>query len=1068
MEPKMGTYRKLNSSIGWLLFLGASVVYILTSEPTASFWDCGEYIATAFKLQVGHPPGAPFFQLLGRFFTLFAMGNTALVARMVNTMSAMSSGLTIAFLFWSITMLAKKLVGVKNELTTGKMLAIFGSGLAGALAYTFSDSFWYSAVEGEVYAMSALFTSMTFWAILRWETVADQPHSYRWIILIAYLIGLSIGVHLLNLLAIPAITFVYYFKKHPDAKWKGMALTLIISFILVAAILYGIIPEIVSVFANTEIMFVNTFGFPFNTGSIFFALLLIGLIISGFKYTVSDKKIFSRLSMILGGILVLLLFAETSGAGDFFLRLLTIGAIVGLFYSWRKRKALLNTVVLGFVFILIGYSSFLLLVIRSNADTPINENNPDNAVNLLAYLNREQYGSTPLFYGPYYNAPLIDRRDGKPVYDKDPKTGKYVITDDKKGTVPEYDPKYMTIFPRMWNNQEDRYIKGYKNWAGIKNDPDNKHIPTFGENLRFFWKYQINNMYIRYLFWNFVGRQNDTQNDYGDILHGNWISGINFIDQARLGPQTDIPDSLKSKARNTYFFLPLLFGLLGMFYQFRKNSKDGWVIMLLFLMTGLAIVVYLNQQSPQPRERDYAYAASFYAFAIWIGLSVLALYDFLGKKFSPKIAAIVSSLGVLLLVPLIMGAQNWNDHDRSHRYTALEIAEDYLNSCAPNAILFTNGDNDTFPLWYAQEVEGIRTDVRVCNLSLLNTDWYIHQMSRQAYNSAPLPFSLPEKLYRNGSHDYTFLIEQDNIKDYVEVKDLFDIIEKDDKVLKYETNNGTLDFFPTKKFRITVDSATVVGNGTVPPQLASQVTNLEWTLKRSALTKNYLMMLDILSHNNWQRPIYFVSTTSSDAYLGLSDYFQLEGLAYRLIPVKFPKNDAGQPGSVNTDAMYDNLMNKYKFSLARPGLWLNDDNTRMVVTMRNAFSRLATALVTENKLDSAAKVCDRSIELMPDRAVPYDYFDLSIAEAYGDSGEKDKAKAVFSRLLEIENQNLGYFFSFPEDKRNALSYEIRQAMALTHAIGQSAGERGMKDLEKQANDQVDLYYKMFTGGSLNP
>ncbi|MCK9399487.1 MAG: DUF2723 domain-containing protein [Bacteroidales bacterium] len=1065
MDP---IYKKLNRFIGFALFGVASLVYILTSEATTSFWDCGEYIATAYKLQVGHPPGAPIFQLLGRFFSLFAFSDTALVARMVNAMSALSSGLTIAFLFWTITMLAKKLFSSSGGMNLARMIAIFGSGVVGALAYTFSDSFWFSAVEGEVYAMSSLFTAMTFWAILKWETVAGQPHAFRWLILIAYLIGVSIGVHLLNLLAIPAIVFVFFFKNYKDPNWKGILVALGVSFILVGIILYGVVPEIASLFANTELFFVNNLGMPFNSGTYFFMLLLGSLLVLGLLYTNSENKLFPKIILGLSAILVLLFMLESSSAGDFFGRLLAAAAIVGVFYLWRNRKVLLNSVLISFVFILIGYSSFFLLIIRSNANPPIDENDPENAISLLSYLNREQYGSFPLTYGQYYNAPVIDRKDGKPVYKRDDKSGKYVIGDSRKGTVPVYDPDYMTIFPRMWNNQEDRYIEDYKNWAGIEKDPDNKHIPTFKENLRYFFRYQLNHMYFRYLFWNFVGRQNDNQGNYGDILNGNWLSGINFMDNGRLGPQENIPGSLSNKARNTYFFFPLIFGLLGLYYQFKKNSKDGIVVMLLFIMTGLAITIYLNQHSPQPRERDYAYTASFYAFAIWIGLSVIWLFELLSKKLAHSLSAIISAGTVFLLVPIIMASQGWDDHDRSGRYTALETAKNYLNSCAPGAILFTNADNDTFPLWYAQEVEGIRTDVRVCNLSLLNTDWYIDQMKRQAYDSKPVPFSLTQEFYRNGSHDITFLVEKENITDYVEVKDLFDIIKKDEKRLQINTGRGMADYFPTKKFRITVDSATVVNNGTVPRKLAGQVTNLEWRISSNVITKNYLMMLDLLAHNNWERPVYYVSTTGSEPYIGLDSYLQLEGFAYRLVPVKQQLTSKNQTGGVNSAVMFDNLMNKFEFDILKPGFLVSDDINRMTVTMRNCYARLAEALAAENKPDSAVMVCDRIQELIPDRIVPYNYFNLPMAEAYLKAGQIDKGNAILQRMTDIYSELLEYYFRFPANKRAYISFDIQQGLAILHAIWQAAETYGQKEMADKAKETLDLYYNLYVGESYNP
>jgi hypothetical protein len=1059
------TYKKFNRIIGFALFGLASVVYLLTSEPTTSFWDCGEYIATAYKLQVGHPPGAPIFQLLGRFFSLFAFGDTSQVARMVNAMSALSSGLTIAFLFWSITMLAKKLF-TSQSITQPRMIAIFGSGVVGALAYTFSDSFWFSAVEGEVYAMSSLFTAMTFWAVLKWETVAGEPHSYRWLILIAYLVGVSIGVHLLNLLAIPAVVFVYYYKNYKVTGWKGFIIPLGISFILVAVILYGVVPEIASLFANTELFFVNAIGLPFNSGTYFFLILLASLVVSGLLYTMSDKKLYPKIILVLSGILLLLFMLETSSAGNFFGRLIAAAAITGLFYFWRHRKALLNSILISFVFILIGYSSFFMLVIRSNSNPPIDENNPENAISLLSYLNREQYGSFPLVYGQYYNAPITDREDGKPVYIRDDKTGEYIVWDSREGTIPVYDPDYLTIFPRMWNNQEDRYIEDYKNWAGITNDPDNKKIPTFSQNLRYFFRYQVNHMYFRYFFWNFVGRQNDNQGVYGDILNGNWISGIGFLDKARLGPQ-DVPESMSNRARNTYYFLPLIFGLLGLYYHFKKNAKDGTVVFLLFFMTGLAITIYLNQHSPQPRERDYAYAASFYAFTIWIGLSVLWLFELLSTKFSAKIAAIVSSAAVFLLVPLIIIGQNWNDHDRSGRYSALETAKNYLNSCAPNAILFANGDNDTFPLWYAQEVEGIRTDVRVCNLSLLNTDWYIDQMIAKAYNSEPLPFSLPAKLYRNGSHDVTYLLEKENITGYIELKELFDIINEDDKTLQINTGRGIADYFPTKKFKITVDPAVAVRTGTVPPGLAGQVTDLEWRISGNVITKNYLMMLDLIAHNNWERPVYIVSTTGRETYLGMDDYLRLEGFAYRLVPLKQPSGQ-NRIGGVNTDAMYDNLMNRFVFDIKKPGFLISDDVLRMTITMRNSYSMLAEALVAENKMDQAVEVCDRIQDMIPDRIVPYNYFNLPIAEAYLKAGQTEKGAEILQRMTDIHSDQLGYFFSFPKDKQGYLSMDIQQGMAILHAIGQVAGENNQKEIADRANEILDTYYSLYVGESYNP
>jgi hypothetical protein len=748
-------YKKLNIILGWIVFAIATAVYFLTAESSASFWDCGEYIATAYKLQVGHPPGAPFFQLLGRFFSLFAGGNEANVALMINYMSALSSSFTILFLFWIITYLAKKLALRNNaELTDTKIIAILGSGLVGALAFTFSDSFWFSAVEGEVYAMSSFFSAIVFWAMLKWDAVADQKNSYRWLIFIGFLMGLSIGVHLLNLLAIPAITFIYYFKKY-KASWKGILVTGIISILILALVMYGIIPIIVQLAGLFERIFVNSFGAAFNVGTIIYFLLLFGAIIFGIRWT------------------------------------------------HKKNKVVLNTIILAFTAILIGYSSFLVLVIRSNANTPIDENNPENAISLLAYLNREQYGDWPIFSGHYYNAPVVDYADGNPVYtkmfvvydgDNDIEKfleedsalayakkrggdlevkGRYVITDDKKGSEPVYDDRFKAIFPRMWSQQRSIHKRAYKQWAHKQKGkavtvpkPDGTtsraYIPSAGENFKFFFKYQLGHMYFRYFMWNFAGRQNDIQG-HGSPLKGNWISGINFIDKALVGPQDKLPDHLANNAgRNKFFMLPFILGIIGFVFQISEKWKDNIVVLLLFIMTGIAIVIYLNQYPYQPRERDYSYAGSFLAFSIWIGLGVMGIVSWIDKALKNKTLAIGITAACLLLVPGIMAKDGWDDHDRRGKRLALEVAKNYLESCKKNGVIFSNGDNDTFPLWYAQEVEGIRTDLKVVNLSLLNTDWYVDQMARPAYEADGVPFSMKKEQYIQGTRDILYLMDDQN------------------------------------------------------------------------------------------------------------------------------------------------------------------------------------------------------------------------------------------------------------------------------------------------------------------
>lgn len=1015
------TYKRLNNLLGWLVFVIASAIYIITSEPTASFWDCGEYIATAFKLQVGHPPGAPLFQMIGRFFSLFAMGDTALVARMVNSMSALASGFTILFLFWSITHLARKMSAAKGEITGANNYIILGSGLIGALAYTFSDSFWFSAVEGEVYALSSFFTAVVFWAILKWEENADQRGSFRWLLLIAYLIGLSIGVHLLNLLAIPAITMVYYFRKNIHPTFKGILVSLILSFLILAFIMFGIIPWIVKLAGLSELLFVNELGLPFNTGTVvYFAVLSAGI-------------------------------------------------IWGLMYSVKHKKIILNTILLCFTFILIGYSSFLMLVIRANANTPINENKPDNAIGLLSYLNREQYGDWPIFTGPYFNAPVISYADGKPVYMKDIAKGKYVIKDLNKNSVPVYDPRFTTIFPRMWSGSERSHIGEYKRWANIQGSPievgteDGKTImkPTFAENLRFFVSYQLQYMYFRYFMWNFAGRQNDNQG-LSDDLDGNWISGIKVLDAMRLGPQTGLPESLDNKGHNTFFLLPFILGLIGLYFHINRNYKDSIVVGLLFVMTGVAIVVYLNQYSPQPRERDYAFAASFYAFAVWIGLGVFAIAEWLGERLNPKLSAITVTAVCLLLVPGLMAAGGWNDHDRSGRNTSVAVAKNYLDSCAPNAILFSLGDNDTFPLWYAQEVEKYRTDVRVVNLSLLTADWYINQMKRRVYNSEPLPFSLPEYMYRAGSHEVTYLFPQDTIKEYIELKDIIDLLRTNESKFKFDAKGSLYDYFPTRDFKITVNKKAVLSSGTLPQSLAGSMTDtIRFSIKGKIIMKNQLVVLDLLASNNWQRPIYFSFTAGNEAYLGLEDYLQLEGFAYRLVPIKKVKPDE-YTGNVNTTILYNAYMNKFTWGgMDNPKVYLDETNRRNIMIFRSGFGQLAQALMNDAKKDSAIAVCDRCLNVIPDKSVHFDYTLLKLVGVYYQAGANEKGDRLSSRLIELYAQNLVYYFSFPKDKAVQTDENRQRALGVMQNINREAEKYGREGIATKAKKQLDQYYQLY-------
>lgn len=1022
----MKRYNLLNNLFGWISFLIASVVYIMTIEPTSSFWDCGEYIATAFKLQVGHPPGAPLFQLVGRLFSLLAGDDLTQVAKWINTFAALSSSFSILFLFWTITALTKKFALSKGEDPSfAKTFAIIASGLTGAMAYTFSDTFWFSAVEGEVYATSSFFTALVFWAILKWEAVADEKHSDRWIVLIAYLVGLSIGVHLLNLLAIPALAFVYYFRKFAFSR-KGLLITFITSIIILGAIQYGIIPGLVKIASKFELLFVNGIGLPFNSGiAIYFIILFVLL-------------------------------------------------AYGLYYTTQKQRYLYNTMLLCLTVIIIGYSSYTLCVVRSAANTPMDENNPENVFSLLSYLNREQYGDRPLFYGQYYNTPLDKSepyKDGDPVYSQDKNTGKYYISDDKQNSVLNYDRKFCAVFPRMWSNQAN-HISAYKEWGGSKGtpitttnssgQPETIYKPTFGENLKFFFTYQIGHMYLRYFFWNFAGRQNDIQG-HGSIIEGNWLSGIDFIDSIRLGPQEKTPESMKNnKARNKFYFLPLILGLIGMFFHFKINKGDATVVMLLFFFTGLAIVIYLNQYPYQPRERDYAYAASFYAFAIWIGMGVYAIFDKLASKLSPTGGAVIATLIGLFAGPAIMAKDGWNDHDRSNRYTARDFAYNYLNSCAPNAILFTNGDNDTFPLWYIQEVECVRTDVRVVNLSLLNTDWYINQMKRKAYEGEPVPFSLTEDKYIQGTRDYLPIYDR-GLKGHFNIDELMAFIASEDKQAKLQTQGGhDLNYFPTGKISIPVDSAFVVSNGTVPEKLAGEIVkSVDWEVKKSYVMKNDLMILDLLSTNDWKRPVYFAITVGDDAYIGLDDYFQLEGLAFRLIPVRSNTPD-GQTGRVNTDIMYENLMKKFKWgNMFDPKVYMDENNIRMTMNLRNNFSRLADNLIREGKKDKALEVLDKCIEIMPDKTIPYNYFVLPVAEGYYRLDQKDKANAIVKRLSEIYTGDLDYYLSLKGAYSKNVATETQQAMAIFQRLASVTKNFNQDELNKELTEKFTRFQEIY-------
>jgi hypothetical protein len=993
----MKNFKLINTISGWATFVISSIVYLMTMEPTASFWDCGEFIATAFKLEVGHPPGAPVFMFLARIFSLFA-GDVTQVAVSVNALSAIASSLTILFLYFSISHLARKMLAGKDDFSIGKALAVIGSGLVGSMAYAFSDTFWFSAVEAEVYATSSLFTALVFWAILKWEDEANERYSNRWLILIAYLMGISIGIHLLNLLAIPAIVFVYYFKKYKPTV-KGIIASGLISVVILAGIMYGVISGAVKLAGQFELLFVNGFGLPFNSGIIFYFLTLAGLLV--------------------------------------FL----------ILYSSKHRKAILNTVVLSFTVILIGYSSFIFIVVRSQANTPIDENNPDHIFSLLSYLNREQYGDRPLLFGQYYNAPIESQKDGLSTYIQE--NGKYRKIEIRPDY--QYDSRFLTLFPRMYSQQDD-HITVYKEWGKVKGtpiqttnqrgEPEVVNKPTFGENLRFFFNYQFNHMYWRYFMWNFAGRQNDIQG-HGGILKGNWITGIPALDNNMLGPQDQDklpPVFAGNRANNKLYLLPLLLGLVGLFIQYRKNNHGFWVVMLLFFFTGVAIVLYLNQTPLQPRERDYAYAGSFYAFAIWIGLGIAGLFSLLRKYINETIVASGLTIVLLALVPGIMASENWDDHDRSNRYIAHDFAYNILNSCEKNSILFTFGDNDTFPVWYMQEVEGVRTDVRVVNLSLLSTDWYIDQMKRQAYDSPPVPFTFTFDQYIQGTRDQVFVYER--TKDTLELNKVMEFVGSDDPQAKINLSpTQAFNYIPTKHLRLAVPREKVLKNGTVSQANAEKIVPaIEWSLNKQSLLKADLMVLDILLANKWERPVYFAVSAGSDSYLGLDEYLQLEGMAYRLVPLRTV--DQQNTGRVETNKLFSNLMTKFKWgNIGQDKTYIDDNIRRMtiILNIRSSYGRLAEELAREGKKEEAKKVIARSIEIMPESKFPFDYYMLPIIKACYEMGDTVKANELTKKVFDNYYAEADYYLSLSPAKQALIERDrniAKQVMQIMLSVAQ--------------------------------
>ena len=1090
----MKQYKLVNNVLGWLTFFVAAFVYCSTIEPTASFWDCPEFITTGYKLEVGHPPGAPFFMLTANLFSQFA-SDPSQVARMVNTMSALLSATTILFLFWSITHLARKLI-LKDwsELTLGKLIAIEASGLVGALIYTFSDTFWFSAVEGEVYAYSSAFTAIVFWLILKWEDHADEPHSDRWLVLIAYMTGLSIGVHLLNLLCLPAIVLVYCYRRFPNIELKGSLIALVGSFILVAAVLYGVVPGIITVAGWFELLFVNTLGCPFNTGEIIYIVLLVAIVIWAIYESYVDKS-FKRqnVSFVLAvGMLGIPFRGMTWSAA--ILGLVILAAIYfGLNYRKKIGKDLVpvvtsrfkNTALLCMLMLMIGYSSYAVIVIRSAANPPMDQNSPEDVFTLGSYLSRDQYGDSPLLYGQAYTSQVAYDVDGNMCVPKH-KEGAAIWQRKEKASKDEKDSYFVVshkdkiiyaqnmLFPRMHSSA---HAGAYENWmGGVEGtqvpydrcgEPVMVKMPTQMENIRFFLSYQCNFMYWRYFMWNFAGRQNDIQGN-GEPEHGNWITGISFIDDWMLGDQSKMPAELKAnKGHNVFYCLPLLLGLIGLFWQAwrgQRGIRQFWVVFFLFFMTGLAIVLYLNQTPQQPRERDYAYAGSFYAYAIWCGLGVLAIYDMLKKKIKGNDVAVAGVVGVAcLLVPIQMASQTWDDHDRSGRYTCRDFGQNYLMTLQDkgNPIIFTNGDNDTFPLWYNQETEGVRTDARVCNLSYLQTDWYIDQMKRPAYDSPSVPITWPRIDFCSGTNDYIEVkpgMKQQLLEFYRDYPQEARAAFGDDpfelkNILKYWVRSKDSDthIIPTDTLYITIDKEAVRRSGmmmasdTIPDRMVISLAG------KRAIYKNDLMMLEMLAQCNWERPLYVATTVGSDNYMNLGDNFVQEGLAYRITPF-----NTKAPGAKNfdTEKTYNNVMNRFKWGgLDKPELYIDETVMRMCYTHRHLFATLAMQLIAEGQNAKAEKVLRKSEKVLPEYNVPYTFMSgaSDLARAYALIGKKADAARILNKVWADAKSYADYYlqltgsrFMMSQNEVLRQLYIMQNIADMTQACDKTLADKRLK------------------------
>jgi len=1023
MNSVWGTYRRWNNVTGWLIFLISAVVYIMTVEPTVSFWDCGEFILSAYRLQVGHPPGAPLFLMIGRIATLFALGDASKAALMVNIFSALCSAFTILFLFWTITHLVRRVFTRNTDPDPKHIPAIIGSGVIGALAYTFSDTFWFSAVEGELYAMSSLVTGLVFWGMLKWEEEADKPCSGRWIILVAYIMGLGLGIHRLNLLIMPVLVFVFYFRKF-EVSGKGILITLAVAMVMLWLIVFVLLPGVPAVAGWFELLFVNVFGLPYNTG------LLI------------------------------------------FVAFLAAGLITGIRYSMKSNRVVLNYIMTSLTVIMIGYSSYAMIMIRSSARPPMNQNNPSDVFSLSYYINMQQYGSSPKFYGDYYCVSKTYPENIKRViagYNKI--GGKY-----KPYYRPEYiySKEFRTIFPRMYSpdpEHEPAYlywgkVKGRKYTVGSGSDRQTIVCPTFGENLRFFFRYQTGFMYMRYFMWNFAGRQNDIQGN-GNNLYGNWISGIKFLDEARLGSLDKIPADLKNNpGNNKYYLLPLLLGIAGLLWQYKKDRNGFILVLAFFLMTGLAIIFYLNQYPNQPRERDYAYAGSFYAFAVWIGIGFMYVYENLQKLIKSKISVIVTFIALLGLCPVLMALENWDDHDRSGRYTARDIGTNYVESCAPNSILFTYGDNDSFPVWYVQDVEGIRTDVRVTNLSYIQAGWYIDMLRQKAFESDPVPFTLGSEKYVEGVR--VQLPVTSRIEKPVGLKEIIAFAGTDDKkyMIDYSGRGDYMNYLPANKFIIDVDSSVVLSNGTVKEYFRNRIlAPMIWEYSESDAFKGDLAIMDMLSTSKWTRPIYYSTTVPSSQYKGLEKFFVQEGMAYRVVPIKIEGSGPDEFGMIDPVVMYDNIMNKFKWGNAGdPDVYLDENNRRMFSNFRRILGNLGNALIQKGDTIKALEVARKALSIVPSEKLPDDFFNIGLAEVLIRAGAREEGEKLIRQIMDYSREYLDYAISLAPGEDFGLEYPTGINMQALLDIYRMAVSLKNDSLIAEIEPIINDYYgKLYSG-----